>query len=186
MTGEDRRTEILNHLASLRAFAIALTRDDSKADDLVQDTLVTAWTKFNQFEAGTNLRAWLFTILRNGFYSEIRKFRLEVGDPQGLFADQIAEKPAHDGRLQMIDFYAAFDTLPMDQKETLILVGACGFSYEEAAEMCEVPVGTIKSRANRGRKRLAELLNIDQNSSLELTDAATDAIVKSSQGSPFR
>lgn len=186
MTGEDRRKEILNHITSLRAFAVALTRDDSKADDLVQDTLVTAWSKFDQFEAGTHLRAWLFTILRNSFYSDIRKSKLEVNDPQGVFADQIAEKPAHDGRLQMIDFYAAFDTLPMDQKETLILVGACGFSYEEASEMCDVPVGTIKSRANRGRKRLAELLNIDQNSSLEMTDAATDAIVKSRHSSPFK
>ena len=85
----------------------------------------------------------------------------------------------------MKDLFKAFATLPVDQKETLILVGASGFSYEEAAEMCEVPVGTIKSRANRARKRLAAILNLDAGTSFELTDAATDAVVKSSRGSAF-
>ena len=186
MKGPDPREAILMHLPALRAFAMTLTKDESKADDLIQDTVVRAWSKFDQFKDGTNLRAWLFTILRNSFFSSIRKQRFEVDDPVGLFSNQVAEKPAHDGRLQLQDFHSAFGTLPVDQRETLILVGASGFSYEEAAEMCGVPVGTVKSRANRGRKRLAELLQIDESTSLELTDAATDAIVKSSRRSPFK
>jgi len=186
MIGPDPREAILKHLPALRGFAMTLTRDESKADDLIQDTVVKAWTKFDQFESGTNLRAWLFTILRNAFYSSMRKQRFEVDDPVGLYSNQVAEKPAHDGRLQLQDFHTAFDTLPVDQRETLILVGASGFSYEEAAEMCGIPVGTVKSRANRGRKRLAELLHIDETTSLELTDAATDAVVKSSGSSPFQ
>lgn len=186
MSQVEDREEILVHLPALRAFAVTLARDESRADDLIQDTVVNAWTKFDQYQTGTNLRAWLFTILRNAFYSSLRKEKMEVSDPIGLFAGQIAEKPAHDGRLQLQDFHTAFATLPVDQRETLILVGASGFSYEEAAEMCDVPVGTIKSRANRGRKRLAEMLNIDENTSLELTDAATDAVVKASRGSAFK
>lgn len=186
MKGPDPREAILMHLPALRAFAMTLTKDESKADDLIQDTVVRAWSKFDQYEDGTNLRAWLFTILRNSFFSSIRKQRFEIDDPVGLFSNQVAEKPAHDGRLQLNDFHAAFGTLPVDQREALILVGASGFSYEEAAEMCDVPVGTIKSRANRGRKRLAELLQIDDATSLELTDASTDAVVKSSRRSPFK
>lgn len=180
------REEILSHLKALRAFAITLAKDETLADDLVQDTILAAWSKFDQFKVGTNLRAWLFTILRNTFFSAKRKTRFEVDDPTGGFASQLAEKPAHDGTLQFQDFRAAFSTLPDDQREALILIGASGFSYEEAAEMCEVPVGTIKSRANRGRRRLAELLQIDDNTSLEITDATTDAVVKSSSSSAFR
>ena len=86
----------------------------------------------------------------------------------------------------MKDFQTAFRTLPDEQREALILVGASGFSYEEAAEMCEVAVGTIKSRASRGRRRLAELLELDETSRIELTDRATDAVVKASKGSAFR
>ncbi|THD72793.1 RNA polymerase sigma factor [Thalassobius vesicularis] len=177
---KDPRDEIVEHLPALRAFAVSLTRNGSQADDLVQDTIVKAWKNFDKFQQGTNLRAWLFTILRNTFYSAKRKSRREVADTDGLLASTLAEKPHHDGRLAMVDFEKAFATLPAEQREALILVGASGFSYEEAAETCNVAVGTIKSRVNRGRARLAELLDVGPDQAMELTDAPTVAVVASS------
>ena len=185
MSAVDPRDELVEHLPALRAFAVSLTRNSATADDMVQDTVVKAWTNLDKFRAGTNMRAWLFTILRNTFYSSRRKTKREVADVDGIFTENMAEKPAHDGHLQMTDFRKAFAQLPDEQRETLVLVGASGFSYEEAAEMCGVAVGTIKSRANRGRKRLAELMHLDEDSSLELTDSATVAVVASSRNSAF-
>jgi RNA polymerase sigma-70 factor (ECF subfamily) len=173
----DPRAEIVEHLPSMRAFARSLTRNAAAADDLVQDTVVKAWSNIDKFEAGTNMRAWLFTILRNTFYSLRRKRSREVADVDGAMAGQLSEKPAHDGRLVMSDFAAAFALLPDEQREALLLVGASGFSYEEAAEMCDCAVGTIKSRTNRARKRLAELMHLDENEPLEMTDSATMAVV---------
>ncbi|MDO5529629.1 MAG: RNA polymerase sigma factor [Paracoccus sp. (in: a-proteobacteria)] len=169
----DPRDEIVDHLPALRAFALSLTRESSSADDLVQDTIVKAWTNIEKFQAGTNLRAWLFTILRNTFYSARRKTKREVSDTDGIHAARQATRPEHDGRLAMNDFRAAFEHLPDEQREALILVGATGFSYEEAAKMTGVAVGTVKSRANRGRKRLAELLHMDEGEELDMTDSAT-------------
>jgi RNA polymerase sigma-70 factor (ECF subfamily) len=171
------KDEIVLHLKPMRAFALSLTRDMSRADDLVQDTVVKAWTNIDKFQPGTNMRAWLFTILRNTFYSERRKARREVSDSEGVLTEQIAEKPSHDGRLALADFRRAFEKLPDEQREALILVGAEGFSYEDAADMCGCAVGTIKSRANRGRRRLAELLQLDENEAMEMTDQATLAVI---------
>lgn len=173
----DPRDEIVAHLPSLRAFARSLTRNATSADDLVQDTVVKAWSNIDKFQAGTNMRAWLFTILRNTFYSGRRKSSREVADVDGILAGQLSEKPAHDGRLVMKDFAAAFAELPDEQREALLLVGASGFSYEDAADMCEVKVGTIKSRVNRARKRLAELMELQDDEALEMTDQATMAVV---------
>lgn len=185
MSSQDVRDELVEHLPALRAFAISLTRNNAIADDMVQDTIVKAWTNIDKFQAGTNMRAWLFTILRNSYYSNRRKAKREVADIDGVFTDSMAEKPAHDGRLQMRDFKVAFAQLPDEQRETLILVGASGFSYEEAAEMCGVAVGTIKSRANRGRKRLAELMHLEDGQSMEMTDSATVAVVAANRASAF-
>jgi RNA polymerase sigma-70 factor (ECF subfamily) len=171
------RDEIVLHLKPMRAFALSLTRDMSRADDLVQDTVVKAWTNIEKFEPGTNMRAWLFTILRNTFYSERRKARREVADSEGVLTEQIAEKPSHDGRLALADFRRAFEKLPDEQREALILVGAEGFSYEDAAAMCGCAVGTIKSRANRGRRRLAEILQLGEHEAMEMTDQATLAVI---------
>lgn len=182
MTSTSPQEELVTHLPALRAFAISLIRNKSAADDLVQDTIVKAWTNIDKFKTGTNMRAWLFTILRNTFYSSRRKSRREVADIDGAMTATLSEKPAHDGRLQLQDFKRAFDTLPVEQRETLILVGASGFSYEEAATMCGVAVGTIKSRANRGRKRLSELMDLDEEGPVELTDRATMAVVSNSTG----
>lgn len=173
----DPRDEIALHLKPMRLFALSLTRDLSRADDLVQDTVVKAWTNIDKFEPGTNMRAWLFTILRNTFYSERRRARREVSDVDGMLAGRIATKPDHDGRLAMADFRAVFEKLPDEQREVLILVGAQGFSYEDAAETCGCAVGTVKSRANRGRKRLAELLGMEDSETMELTDQRTLAVI---------
>lgn len=175
--GQDPRDEIAQHLAAMRAFAVSLSRDPVSADDLVQDTIVKAWTNFGSFREGTNLRAWLFTILRNHFYTTRRKLKRETGDADGLFAARLAEKPAHDGRLALRDFAHAFAQLPDEQREALVLVGASGFSYDDAARMTCVPAGTVKSRANRARRKLAELLKLDTADDLELTDRATRAVM---------
>lgn len=173
----DPRNELVDHLPALRAFALSLTRDGASADDLVQDTIVKAWTNMDKFQPGTNLRAWLFTILRNTFYSARRKTRREVSDSDGIHAARQATRPEHDGRLAMNDFKAAFQQLPDEQREALILVGGSGFSYEEAAAMTGVAVGTVKSRANRGRRKLAELLHMEDGEELDMTDASTLAVM---------
>ena len=128
----------------------------------MQETVLKAWTNLSSFKEGTNMRAWLFTILRNTFYSEIRKHRREVEDIDGRYAAQVPDKPTQQGIMDMRDFQEAFATLPPDQREALTLVGASGFSYEEAAEVCGCAVGTVKSRVNRARAKLAELLGTDE------------------------
>ncbi|MGR3515037.1 MAG: sigma-70 family RNA polymerase sigma factor [Paracoccaceae bacterium] len=152
------RQEIMDHLPAMRAFAVSLTRDPTLAEDIVQDAAIKAWMNFDKFEPGTNLRAWLLTILRNTFYSEKRKSRHETDevDPDGPQAPMVP--PYHDGVLQMRDFRRVFSTLGLENREALLLVGGMGFSYEETAEMCGVPVGTVKSRVLRARRQLAEQL----------------------------
>lgn len=152
--------QLMDHLPALRAFAVSLTRNPSSADDLVQDTVVKAWENIEKFQVGTNLRAWLFTILRNTFFSSIRRTRREVADPDGLMAGRLSVKPDHDGRLALADFRRAFDQLSPEHREVLILVGVSGFSYEEAANMTGVAAGTVKSRASRARAKLCVLLGM--------------------------
>ncbi len=176
----DPRDELVEHLSALRAFAMSLTRNSAGADDLVQDTIEKAWKNIDKFQPGTNLRAWLFTIQRNAFYSSRRKAKREVADIDGVMAATLAEKPAHDGRLALNDFQRAFEKLPAEQREALMLVGASGFAYEEAAVMCGVAVGTIKSRANRGRRRLAELLELGVGEDPTISDATTASVMASS------
>ncbi len=178
----DPRVELPEHLPALRAFAISLTRDATQADDLVQDTIVKAWSNFDKFAPGSNLRAWLFTILRNTFFSAKRKTKREVADPDGIHTAGLYEKPAHDGRLAFSDFQTAFDKLSPQQREVLILVGASGFSYEEAAEMTGVAVGTVKSRANRARQKLCELLDLkDGEGMFSGVDGAAGAVLSRSR-----
>jgi RNA polymerase sigma-70 factor (ECF subfamily) len=176
MTATDPRDQMIAHLPALRAFAVGLTRNGSAADDLVQDTVLRAWSSFDRFTVGTNLRAWLFTILRNSFYSGLRKHRREVQDSDGFFAARLSTKPDHDSALALRDFQAGFDKLIHEQREALILVGALGFSYEEAALTIGCAIGTVKSRVNRGRKRLAELLDLKEGESIMPVDAVQNAV----------
>ena len=152
---------MLAAVPSLRAFAMSLCGNVDRADDLVQETLLRALTNINSFEPGTNMSAWLFTILRNLFRSEYRKRRREVEDADGRFSASLKSQPEQPSHMEFEEFRAALGQLPPDQREALILVGASGFSYEEAAQICGCAVGTIKSRVNRARTRLAELLAID-------------------------
>jgi RNA polymerase sigma-70 factor (ECF subfamily) len=155
------RDQILAAVPSLRAFAISLCGNVDRADDLVQETLLRALANIDSFQPGTNLPAWLFTILRNLFRSEYRKRRREVEDADGSYAETLKAQPSQTSHVEFQEFRTALAKVPPDQREALILVGASGFSYEEAAEICGCAVGTIKSRVNRARTRLAQLLHIE-------------------------
>src|SRR5215210_5867427 len=170
------REAVLAAVPSLRAFAISLCGNVDRADDLVQETLLRALANINSFQPGTNMSAWLFTILRNHFRSEYRKRRREVEDGDGSYAETLKSHPEQYGRVEFEEFRTALAKLPPDQREALVLVGASGFSYEEAATICECAVGTIKSRVNRARTRLAELLAIDSADDFG-TDQSTRAIL---------
>lgn len=163
MSGTNDRflDQVTAMLPALRAFGRSLCGDLARADDLVQDTVLKAWTNREQFQSGSNLKAWLFTILRNCYYSELRHRKFEVEDPEGVCAAQVAVAPDHDLKLHLRDLSNALQLLPPDQREALILVCATGLSYEETAEVCGCAVGTIKSRIARARDRLVELLGED-------------------------
>ncbi|MFC5387249.1 sigma-70 family RNA polymerase sigma factor [Aquamicrobium segne] len=157
---ESFKSDLLKTIPSLRAFAVSLSQNVDRADDLVQETLVKAWDKHESFQPGTNLKAWLFTILRNEFYSQLRKRSREVQDSEGVMTARLAVHPAQHDQLDFKDFRKALEQLPEDQREAIVLIGASGFSYEEAAEICGCAVGTIKSRVSRARTRLLSLLQI--------------------------
>ena len=177
MSGLEPRDELAKLLPELRVFAISLTRNRATADDMMQDTALKAWTNMDKFEVGTNMRAWLFSILRNTYFSSRRKLKREVADVDNAYSDSLSVKPEHDGKLQMRDFKAAFDQLADEHREALLIVGASGFSYEDAAAICGVAPGTMKSRVNRARARLKDLLQLNEGEVLELTDPATMAVI---------
>lgn len=175
---DDPRERLPGMVPSLRAFALSLCRNSAQADDLVQETILKAWSNIDKFDPGTKLEAWLFTILRNTFYSSLRKSQREVHDSDGIYAASLITRPAHDGRLAFKDFERAFDQLSPEHREVLILVGASGYSCEEAASMIGVAVGTVKSRASRARKRLGELMGMSEGEDvLSGSDGATAAVV---------
>jgi RNA polymerase sigma-70 factor (ECF subfamily) len=153
------REGILAAIPRLRAFAMSLTGNADWADDLVQETMVRAYANIDKFQPGTNLSAWLFTILRNEFRSEYRKKKREVEDVDGRHTDSLTAIPEQMGKIEFNELRVALASLPLEQQEAILLVGASGFSYEEAAEICDCAVGTIKSRLNRARGRLVELLS---------------------------
>lgn len=174
VTGTANRGEATEHVAladpefkqqlaqvipHLRAFGRSLSGSRDLADDLVQETLMKAWAARQRFEAGTNMRAWTFIILRNLYLSQMRRSRFR-GEWDDLVADRILAAPAsQDKHVELGDMQRALLHLPQPQREALILVGAGGFAYEEAAEICQVAVGTIKSRVARGRVALESILS---------------------------
>ncbi|WP_119306879.1 sigma-70 family RNA polymerase sigma factor [Cohaesibacter haloalkalitolerans] len=170
------KREMLSVLPSLRAFAMSLCGKHDRADDLVQDTVMKAWSKQDSFEIGTNMRAWLFTILRNEFYSQMRKSGREVQDSEGTFTNNLSIQPAQHGQMDLQDFREALSKLPDNQREAIILVGASGMSYEEAAEICNCKVGTIKSRVNRARTHLQELLSLDEDGTYHPDNTAASVV----------
>jgi RNA polymerase sigma-70 factor, ECF subfamily len=173
------RDDMLKAVSSLRAFAISLTGNVDQADDLVQEALVRGLSNLNRFEAGTNIQAWLFTILRNQFHTAYRKRRREVEDPDGNLAGRLCSAPEQDGHLDLEDLKLALARLPFEQREALLLVSAEGFSYEEAARICGTRLGTIKSRVNRARSHLSEMLGIE-----EADDIGADRVIKAALHHP--
>lgn len=161
MTDHAFKKELIGCLKSLRAFAYSLCGNRDYADDLVQETVMKAWAKQSSFEMGTNMKAWLFTILRNEFYGDMRKAGREVADPEGYFTENVASHPEQFGKMDLYDFQQALKKLPPDQREAIILVGASGFAYDEVAEICGCAIGTVKSRVARARSSLQELLEVN-------------------------
>jgi len=172
------REALFAAVPSLRAFAISLCGNLDRADDLVQETLLRALKNIESFRPGTNMSAWLFTILRNHFRSEYRKRRREVEDVDGTYAETLKSHAEQEGHMEFEELRVALATLPSDQREALILVGPSGFSYQEAAEICGCAVGTVKSRVNRARTRLAEIMSIES-----ADDFGPDQTMRASLGS---
>jgi RNA polymerase sigma-70 factor (ECF subfamily) len=148
------RSQIAALLPDLRGFARFLVRDRVMADDLVQDGLVRALGALDQFQPGTNLKAWLFAIMRNAFYAGARRRNLEahVLETQPIVHE--VARPEQDGRIELRELQGLIWTLSPQLREALILVGAQEMTYDEAAQVCGVPVGTIKARVSRGRAAL--------------------------------
>ncbi len=176
MTSEpDWRDEVVGMIPALRAFAWSLSHNSSDADDLVQDTLIKAWTHRDKYEPGSNLRAWLFTILRNTYYTQVTRRRREVRDETGEYASTLKSPPTQDWSVAMHALQAALLELPSEHREALILVGAAGLSYEEAAEICGCALGTIKSRVNRARAKLLKIMDAREAGDLMASDTLVAA-----------
>ena len=162
------RDQLPAFLPHLRNFALSLTHDPVWSDDLVQGTVLRAWANLDRFQHGSNLEAWLFTILRNSFYSEHRQRRWEIEDPEGGYARTLMVQPEQESRLMLQDLQRALMRLPPDQREALLLVAEQGKTYEDAAALCGVAVGTIKSRMHRARTQLAAILQMENRHDLGL------------------
>jgi RNA polymerase sigma-70 factor (ECF subfamily) len=158
LSDPDFKVQLGQVIPHLRAFGRSLSGSRDLADDLVQETLLKAWAARKRFQAGTNMRAWTFIILRNLYLSQMRRARFK-GEWDDLVADRLLAAPAsQDRHVELTDMQRALLHLPQPQREALILVGAGGFAYEEAADICGVAVGTIKSRVARGRVALETIL----------------------------
>ena len=152
--------QIIAGLPKLRAFALSLSGNADRADDLVQETFLKAWMHLDSFVAGSNLGAWLFTILRNSHYTAYRKQRRAVSDSDGRHAAGLTVGASQDAHMDLLDFETALAEVPRHQREALILVGASGYTCEEASAISGCAVGTIKSRVSRARRQLGQLLSV--------------------------
>jgi RNA polymerase sigma-70 factor (ECF subfamily) len=157
--------EIIKLMPSLHAFSRTLTRNPTDADDLLQEGLLKALVNIHQFTPGTNLKAWMFTIVRNTFYTNYKKKRREVAAPLEE-TGTVSTEATQEWTLTMEEVNTAMENLPGDQKQALMLVGTSGMSYERAAEVCGCALGTIKSRVSRGRTKLRELLVLEARENL--------------------
>lgn len=157
----DFRAALLDAVPHLRAFARSLARDPDLADDLTHEAIARALAAAHQFTPGTNFRAWIFTILRHQFYNESRKWHGRITPLSEEIEKDSALGPPQQSHMEFMDFRRAFWQLPPDHREVLVLVGASGLSYEEAAVICGCQLGTIKSRVSRARAELKRILNDD-------------------------
>lgn len=159
----DFHCRLEEQIPRLRRYARALTRDANRADDLVQDTLVRALAKQHLWQAGTNLRAWLFTLMHNQHVNDVRRSNREGGniDVNEVAAVLVATTDPTASR-QLRELERGLARLPLEQRETILLVGLEGLRYDEAAEILNVPIGTVRSRLSRGREALRKLMGIDE------------------------
>ncbi len=151
------RDEMVRLIPKLRAHAFVLTRSSAEADDVVQETLARAWRFRKTFQPGSNLKAWLFRILRNVYLAGLSRPKL-VSDPEGRFTRDLRTEPDQEWRLQYDELMEALGELNEQTRQALLLVVGSGFTYEEAAQACGCSVGTVKSRVSRGRERLVQLI----------------------------
>ena len=161
MVGSEFDQELLAAVPMLRRLALSLMRQADRVDDLVQETLTKAWGHRMSFRPGTNLEAWLVTILKNEFYTFKRRTRREIEDPDGRYARNAAVLPNQQSFVDLMALKGALAQLPAGQRRALTLIVLSGLSYAEAAQVCRVKIGTIKSRVGRARSRLAGLLGAD-------------------------
>ncbi len=161
LNDEAFKNELVRVLPHLRAFARGLCGRPDYADDLVQETAIKAWNARTRFEAGTNLRAWTFTILRNHYLSELRRNRHHADVDDEIHEKLLVMDADQEDTLHLADMQTALNKIPSERREAILLVGASGFTYEEAAEICGCAIGTVKSRVARARADLARLLDSD-------------------------
>ena len=152
------KKELVTLIPHLRAFARTLTGDPTSADDLAQEAMMKAWDARASYQMGTNMKAWTFMILRNQFYSEKRRSWRQTQLDQEAAERTLVAVDDPEAPVALDELRQALKTLPEEQREALILVGAGGFAYEEAAEICQCAVGTVKSRVSRARKALQATL----------------------------
>ncbi len=157
-TPESFKEELIAAIPHLRAFARSLCHDQTQADDLAQEALAKAWKARDSFEPGTSIKAWTFMILRNQFYSEKRRSWRTAPLDAEMAENTLIANDNPTAPMELLELRTALAKLPDDQREALILVGAGGMAYEEAARVCQVAVGTIKSRVSRARKALEAIL----------------------------
>jgi RNA polymerase sigma-70 factor (ECF subfamily) len=155
------QADLLKMLPQLRAMAFSLISNRDRAEDLIQETILKAWKYQKRFQEGTNLRSWLYIIMRNIFISDCRRRRHEAEDPHGDRERVLSIAPEQHGYLDLVDLRRALDELPVDQREALMFVVAADLSYDETAKILGCPIGTVKSRVNRARLKLAQLLQDD-------------------------
>ncbi|GAM03194.1 sigma-70 family RNA polymerase sigma factor [Novosphingobium sp. MBES04] len=152
------RRELMGVLPHLRAFARGLCGRHDFADDLVQETAVKAWTARERYQVGTNMRAWTFAILRNHYLSELRKSKRQTDVEDADMERMLVMEADQEGPVHLGDMEAALQKLAPERREAVLLVGASGFSYEEAADIAGCPIGTMKSRVARARTDLTRML----------------------------
>lgn len=186
----DFKRELSAVIPHLRAFARGLCGRPDMADDLVQETMLKAWAARDRFQPGTSMRAWTFVILRNAYLTEMRRNRFR-GDYDETAAERLLTAPAgQEEPIHLADMHRALLQLPPERREALLLVGAGGFSYEEAAEICGCAVGTIKSRVGRARASLAAMLEEGSIPHRSIEDAEAHSAILGElddiSGNPYR
>ena len=162
------RKELMGVLPHLRAFARGLCGRPDFADDLVQEAAIKAWTARDRYTPGTNMRAWTFAILRNHYLSELRKSRRQTDLDEGVVERLLVMEADQEGPLHLDDMEAALQQLAPERREAVLLVGASGFSYEEASNVAGCPIGTMKSRVARARADLARMLDEEPDKPIEI------------------